>query len=322
MPCAALVAAFVAMPTGVARAQALNTGTVAGNVTDAQGGVVPNASATLTNPASNQVLTAKVNAKGEYVFSDVAAGSYKLRVVAPTFSTYAVDDIEVNSDQNMRIDVQLRAGSADTTVTVEAPGVTVDTRSATIATVIDNTLVENLPIDGNNAVSLAALLPGVTNVNAPTTFTSDTGGPTYNVSGARSNQNLFLLDGLFWNNNYYNTGLNFPPPFMLQELSVQLNNFKAQYGRNVGSVFNALTRAGTNGIHGAVWEYIQNSALDASDYIYDPNAIRTWCRTSLARQWVGRCCAIGCSTLPGFRCCGRQGRLLQPPLHRPLQSVA
>ena len=61
-------------------------------------------------------------------------------------------------------------------------------------------------------------------------------------------------------------GLNFPPPYMLQEVSVQLNNFKAQYGRNVGSVFNALTRSGSNGIHGTVWEYLQNAAFDASDY--------------------------------------------------------
>ena len=252
-------------------AQALNTGTVSGNVTDVQGNLVANATATLESTTQGTTLTASVNSKGEYVFSDVAAGEYNLKISAPTFRPFSTTSIEVNADQNVRLDVSLQAGLATDTITVDAPDVTVDTRSATIATVIDTKLVENLPIDGNNVVELAALLPGVTNINAPTTFTSDTGGPTYNVSGSRSNQNLFLLDGLLWNNNYTNTGLNFPPPYMLKEVSVQLNNFKAQYGRNVGSIFNVLTRTGTNSIHGTLWEYIQNSALNASDYIAQIN---------------------------------------------------
>jgi hypothetical protein len=195
----------------VAAAQALNTGTVAGNVTDVQGSIVPNAAATLTNVTQNKILSIKVNEKGEYLFTDVVAGTYSLRITAPTFEAYFVPAIEVSAGQNIRVDAKLRAGGASETVTVEAPSLTVDTRSATIATVIDNTLVENLPIDGNNVVQLAALLPGVTNVNAPTTFTSDTGGPTYNVSGSRNNQNLFLFDGLLWNNVFFNTGLNYPP---------------------------------------------------------------------------------------------------------------
>ena len=65
--------------------------------------------------------------------------------------------------------------------------------------------------------------------------------------------------------------MNYPPPHSLQEVSVLLNNYKAQYGRNAGSVFNGLTRSGTNQIHGTLWEYIQNSALNASDYISQEN---------------------------------------------------
>jgi hypothetical protein len=135
---------------------------------------------------------------------------------------------------------------------------------------INQNFVENLPIDGENIVSLAALLPGVSNVNAPTTFTSDTGGPTYSVAGSRGNQNLFLLDGSIWNNVFYNTGLNFPPRLALQEVSVLLNNYKAQYGRNSGSIFNAITRSGSDQIHGSVWEYLQNQVFNASDYFLGP----------------------------------------------------
>lgn len=252
-------------------AQAQDTGTISGTVNDAQGATVANATATLTSSDQGTQTTVKTNERGEYLFPQVKTGTYTLTVTAPTFQKFVADSIAVNAGENVTIDAPLVLGSASDTVTVEATSTTVDTRSATIATVIDPQLVNNLPVDGENVVALAALLPGVTNVNAPTTFTSDTGGPTYNVSGSRSNQNLFLLDGMLWNNVYYNTGLNFPPPYMLQEVSVQLHNFKAQYGRNVGSVFNAITRSGTNELHGEVWENLQNTAFDAADYITQHN---------------------------------------------------
>jgi hypothetical protein len=265
-----LTAAVWASPALMA-AQTQNTGTVSGNVNDAQGGIVLGATAVLTSNDRNAKLTVTVNERGEYLFPQVAPGVYTLTVTAPTFEKFVADTITVNVGENIRIDAPLTLGSAADTVTVEAPSTTVDTRSATIATVIDPELVSNLPVDGENVVALAALLPGVTNVNAPTTFTSDTGGPTYNVSGARNNQNLFLLDGVLWNNVYYNTGLSFPPKYMLQEVSVQLNNYKAQYGRNVGSVFNAVTKSGSNQIHGELWDDIQNTMFDAADYITQHN---------------------------------------------------
>ena len=266
--CAIALSIGVGLP---AFGQAENTGTVAGNIMDVQGGAVTSAVAKLTSVDQGKTFTARANGKGEYLFTDIPPGTYNLKVTAPTFEAYVVDAIAVDADQNVRLDAHLANGSASDTVTVEALGTTVDTRSATIATVIDPTLVKDLPVDGANVVALAALLPGVTGVNAPTTFTSDTGGPTYNVSGSRSNQNLFLFDGALWNNVYYNTGLNFPAPFMLNEVSVQLNNFKAQYGRNVGSVFNVLTKSGTNKIHGDVWDYFNNGALNAADYISHRN---------------------------------------------------
>jgi hypothetical protein len=131
---------------------------------------------------------------------------------------------------------------------------------------IDNKLVEELPINGENVVALAALLPGVTDVNAPTTETNERGGPTYSVSGSRNTQNLMLFDYLMWNNLFYNTGISYPPHEALQEISVLLNNYTAQYGRNSGSIFNVLTRQGTNTFHGAAWDYFHNTNLDAADY--------------------------------------------------------
>ncbi len=248
-------------------AQSQNAGTVSGNVTDGQGNAVVNAAVTLTSAAEGTVLSTRVNDRGEYLFSSVKTGTYTLTVTAPTFQKFIADSIAVNVTENVRMDAKLSPGSVEASVTVDAPSMTVDTRSATVATIIDPTLVQNLPVDGNNIIELTALLPGVTAVNAPATFTNDTGGPSYIVSGSRANQNLFLFDGVMWNNVYYNTGLNFPPVWMTQEVSVQLVNFKAQYGRNVGSVMNVLSRSGSNQFHGTLWEYMENSAFNARDYI-------------------------------------------------------
>lgn len=262
---------FLCLASGRSWAQQQNSGTVSGNVVDSQGAVIPNAHVSLIDTSEGKEIKTQSNAKGEYLFAVVPIGNYQLKVMAPTFQTYIVNDLQVNAAANVRLDAHMSIGEVQSQVTVQAEGTTLDTRSATLGTMIDPQMVEGLPVDGENLVSLAALLPGVTDVNAPTTFTSDTGGPTYSVSGSRGNQNLFLFDGLIWNNVFYNTGLNYPPRLAVEEVSVLLNNYKAQYGRNSGSVFNVLSKRGTNAIHGALWEYLQNSAFNAADYISQEN---------------------------------------------------
>ncbi len=266
-----LLLSAVALVCPRVAAQAQNSGTVTGRIKDTQGRIIADATITLTSQSQGRVVTVKTNTQGEYVFNSVPVADYTLTVVAPTFAEYVVGQLSVNAAESVSVDAVLQPASEAVNVTVTAGSAAIDTHSATVGITIDNKLVENLPLDGNNAVQLAALLPGVTDVNAPTTFTSNVGGPTYNVSGARNNQNLLLLDGAIWNNLYNNTGLNFPTPRALQEVSVILNNYKAQYGRNAGSVFNALTRAGTNSLHGVIWENVQNKAFNAADYLSHTN---------------------------------------------------
>ena len=254
-----------------AAGQASSTGTVAGRVKDGSGNVVVGAAITLRSQGQGQSLNAKSNGQGEYIFNSVPIGSYTLTVKAPTFAAYTIQDVAVDANQNVSLDAVMAPGSADTTVTVTAENSVIDTRSSTVGFTIDQNLVENLPLDGNNVIEVAAMLPGVTDLNAPTTFTNNTAGPTYNISGSRNNQNLLLLDGAIWNNLYNNTGLNFPPSQSLAEVSVLTNGFKAQYGRNAGSVFNVLTKSGSNSYHGLLYDIIQNQFLNASDYLNKEN---------------------------------------------------
>jgi hypothetical protein len=257
--------------TKLALGQAQNTGSILGNVTDPTGAVLANATITAAETEKGITRTVQSSKSGDFLLPSLPVGTYIVTVSASGFQTYVAGSVSVDSDKSVKIVAKMTLGDAKETVSVDAGGTSLDTNSATLGTLIDTKLVEDLPIDGRNTVALAGLLPGVTDVNAPATNTSDRGGPTYSVSGSRNTQNLMLFDGLMWNNLFFNTGINYPPPNALQEISVQLNNFKAQYGRNAGSVFNVVTKSGTNQIHGQVWDYVQSRIFNASDYITKEN---------------------------------------------------
>lgn len=260
-------------------AQGVSTGTVSGNVTDATGAVIPGAQVTLVSADQGTTRTSKSNAAGEYIFNAVQVGAYTVKISASGFADFEADGVQVDADHNVSVNGALKLASVSSQVTVvEASGSTIDTQSGTIGELVSQQLVDGLPLDGGNTVALAGLLPGVVGMNAPATFTGERGGPTYSVSGSRNTQNLMLLDGSMWNNLFYNTGLNYPPRWGLQEVSVQLNNFKAEYGRNAGSIFNVITASGSNQLHGTLWEYAENAAFNAWPYSFS-NAGTTYIPT-------------------------------------------
>jgi hypothetical protein len=261
-----------ALLTGArALGQAQNTGTIYGSVIDPTGAVVSGAQVVAAESSLGVNRTVKTSKAGEFNLPSLPVGTYTLTVTGEGFQTYVADTITVDADASVKLNVKMTIGDQKETVQVDAEGTALDTRSAQLGALIDNKMVEDLPIDGRNVVALAGLLPGVTDLNAPTSTTNDKLGQTYSVSGSRNTQNLQLFDGLMWNNLFLNTGIAYPPPNGLQEISVLLNNFKAQYGRNAGSVFNVVTKRGTNTIHGEAWEYLQNQMFNASDYITQRN---------------------------------------------------
>ena len=253
-------------------AHAQNTGSIFGTIQDSTGAVIPGAAVTATDHAHAVTRAVKSNGSGEFAVNGLPIGTYTLTTTAPQFERSVITGIRVDANSDIKEIVKLVTGSTAQSVTVtDNSSSAIDSKSATLGTMIDEKLVEDLPIDGHNAVALTALLPGVVDVNAPATFTGDTKGPTFSASGSRNTQNLMLFDGLMWNNLFYNTGINYPPPNSLQEISAVLNNYKAEYGRNAGSVVNVVTRSGTNSVHGAVWDYIQNQYFNAADYLSTAN---------------------------------------------------
>lgn len=255
---------LVSLMGGTALAQ--TTGTIYGTVTDPSGLAVPNATVVATHNERGTTRNATTGAQGEFVLPLLPAGVYTLRLEASGFKKVEQKDIEISPNSNVRADAKMELGSLAESVNVTGEAPLVDSRSSTLGTLIDPRRVLELPMNGRNVVGLAVLLPGVSAISAPQTFTGDRSGPTITVSGSRANDTLFLLDGADYNAIYRNNGLNLPPPDALQEVKVLTNTFSAEYGRNSGAVFQAVSRSGTNEIHGSVWEFLRNQKLNARNF--------------------------------------------------------
>jgi len=241
-------------------------GTIHGIVTDPSGSAVPGARVTATLAGRGTTRSAETNLQGEYLLPAQPVGAYRITVEASGFKAFHRSGVELNTSDNLRVDARLEVGSVTESVEVTAEAPLVDSRSSTVSALIDERRIVELPIAGRNVVALAALLPGVTDVSAPQTFTGDRSGPDFSVSGGRRNQNLLLFDGAPNNAHFRNTGMNFPPPDALKEVKIQTNTYSAEYGRNSGSVFNVVTKSGTNELHGALWEFHRNHKLNARNF--------------------------------------------------------
>lgn len=245
---------------------AQGTGEIHGTVSDPTG--LPVSGATVLAHLADRGLnrTAITDDRGGYILAAMPIGNYVIEASQQGFKTMRRTAVALTANENVRADFQLELGAVAESVAVEAVAPIVDTRSSTVATLIDARRVTDLPINGRNIVSLAQLLPGVSEVSAPQMLLEDRDGPTIAVAGSRPNQNLFLFDGAHFNALFRNTGLNYPPPDALQEVKVLTNSFSAEYGRNAGSIINVVTRSGTNRLHGSLWEFYRNQHMNARNF--------------------------------------------------------
>jgi hypothetical protein len=250
--------------SGICLAQ--GTGVIYGTVTDPSGAGVAGGKveAVLTERGTTRVGT--TGAAGDYVFSAMPIGTWEIKISATGFQQFRQASVTLNANDNVRVDAGLKVGSITESVVVTAETTPVESRSATMGTLIDGSRLTELPTNGRNVISLAAMLPGVSDVSASQTFTGDRSGPTVSMSGTKSNMNLFLFDGQDYLAVFRNTGLNFPPPDALQEIKVLTSSFSTEYGHNAGGVFNVVTKSGTNQLHGALWEFVRNSAFNARNF--------------------------------------------------------
>lgn len=243
-------------------------GALSGRVLDPSGAAVPGAAVIALNTGTNARNTTTSSGDGNYTFPALPVGVYELTAEAPGFQQFTVRNIRLQVNETLRIDATLQVGTASETVTVEADAVVVDTVSPTLKAVVDERRIEELPLNGRNATQLMRLVVGtVTDLRADTTSgTTYPGSTAVSVNGGRSNTTNYMLDGSQNNDHYTNVPNPMPNPDALQEFSVQTNSFSAEFGRQSGGIVNAVTKSGTNELHGSAFWFVRNNAMNSTPY--------------------------------------------------------
>jgi hypothetical protein len=252
--------------------------TLTGTITDPQGDVVPNAKVSARNIATNVTTDTETNSSGLFNIVNLNPGDYQVSITATGFAT-STSKVSLFVGKTQELSLALTVGQVSQTVEVTGAAPTVETTNATLSGDVEGQQIVELPLNGRDWVSLATLTPGVESIR-PHELVTQPGGSTrglgvqMSVNGARPQQNVYTLNGIVVN-DYSNAG---PGNVLganagvdaIQEFSVLTTNYSAQYGFTSGGVINAVTKSGTNTLHGSVYEFMRNSYLDAADRFEDP----------------------------------------------------
>ena len=249
----------------------VDQGSITGTVTDASGAVVAGATVTLTDVDTGLTFTQTTGSAGQYTFSPIKIGNYTVKVGAPGFETLERAGIHVDVSDRVGLNLSLKPGAVTQTVQVtsEAP---LQTETAETGQVFTTSQLEDLPLLDRNYLFLATLTTGVNAPNQGNTQTSGSG--SFSSNGSRVSQNDFILDGVDNNSNMQDflNGATYavrPPPEALAEFKVASSNYSAELGRSTGAAVNASIKAGTNNIHGSLWEYFRSDRLTALNYNFN-----------------------------------------------------
>jgi len=267
-----VVAALLALVRPTAAFAQVDRATLSGTVKDAAGAVLPGATVTVTNLATNVPATQVTTETGSYLLVNLIPGKYQVDVELTGFkrSSQAVT-LEVG--QRARVDAALELGNFNESVTVAETTTLLNTNDATLGAVVPQTQVANLPLAIRNWDDLLTLVPGVQQDR----YTEQGGGTSFgrtggiNVHGARALQNNFLLDGVDNNSISENvqeltSQVSRPSVDAIQEFKVVTTPYSAEYGRSPGAAVSVSTKSGTNSFHGTGYEYFRNQSMDSIDY--------------------------------------------------------
>ncbi len=249
-------------------------GTLLGKVTDTTGGVIPGASVTIKNTATGITRALLTNEIGGYQAPNLQPGIYEITVAMPSFTVNSKQNIQLTVGGELVLDFQLHPEGGAQTVSVVSDDPSVDLAVSTVSREVDGTTIRELPLNGRDWTQLAALQPGISTIAGGGGAGRDGSGTKMTISGARPTENDFRLDGVSVNDNSNSTpgsilGTNMGVE-AVREFSVVSNNYSAEYGRATGGVINAVTKSGTNDIHGTLFYFGRNSAADARNF-FDPS---------------------------------------------------
>jgi hypothetical protein len=265
-----LIGFFCLGPVQSALAQ-IDQGAITGTITDATGRAIQGASITFVNNDTNLSFARTTDDHGSYRFSPIKIGLYTLTVTAHNFETQRQENIRVDVSQVVGLNLSLKPGSVTESITVTSSP-ELQTEDASTGQVFTTSQLADLPLLDRNYLFLAQITTGV---NAPNQGNSQTSGSgAFSSNGSRVSQNDFVLDGVDNNSNMQDflNGATYavrPPPEALEEFKVESSNYSAELGRSTGAAINASIKAGTNTIHGSLWEYLRNDRLTGKNFNFN-----------------------------------------------------
>jgi len=243
--------------------QASELGQIAGLVTDQQGGVVSGATVTVTNTGTSFSRQTTSDSQGVFAVRSLVPGMYRVEVSSPSFQKQVQDNIKLDVSASVSLDFHLTVGQVNQTIEVQAESALLQTEESSVGTVIGNTQVVELPLNGRNFNQLTRLTPGA--VRGTSAGGETIQGETFAVAGDRSDNTYYALDGMYNNGTFFKTAAIHPSIDAIQEFKIQTNT-SAQYGAAAGANINVMIKSGTNSYHGTVYEFLRNDKLDSRNY--------------------------------------------------------
>ncbi len=261
---------------------------ISGTVIDENGAVVSDASITVENVDTNLRREVTANGNGYFTVTLLPPGRYVVKAQRRGFSSVEVTDVVLNVNDETSFKIQLKAGQINETITVTGATL-VQTESAAVSTVVNRQFVENLPLNGRSFETLIELTPGVV-----LTKTNSGEQGQFSVNGQRANANYFMIDGVGANIGISASSFSLAqtaggtvPLYSplggtntllsidaLQEFRIQTSTYAAEFGRTPGGQVSVVTRSGTNQLHGTVFDYFRNGALDANDWVANSQGLK------------------------------------------------
>lgn len=267
------ILAAVCVAAGAAWGQSeIGGATLNGTITDSTGAVVPAAKVTITNPTTGFRRSTQTTGSGLYSFR-IPVGQYDLEVENQGFKTSKRTGVSLEVGAVATVDVSLQVGGATETVSVTADAPVVESTRSQTSTVVTEKAVSDLPVNGRNFIDFTTLTPGVVR--------DQTRGGDLSFAGQRGPANTLLVDGADSNNLFYGqaTGRTGFRPYAfsqdaIQEFQVSANDYPAEIGRAGGGAINAITKSGTNQIHGSAFEFYRDKGMNANTFTNNRSGIR------------------------------------------------
>ena len=249
-------------------AQSSTSARLTGAVTDPSGAAVPHATVTALNTGTSLSQTVESDSVGTYAFNSLPPGQYKITAAEAGFETLVDTGVSLTVSQNATLNLVLKPGGQQETVTVTGGAELINTTTAELGQVVDESTVKDLPLNGRDPGQLVFLSAGVTNelnsqastLQATNSFPNESGA---SAGGQRQGSTWYLLDGVSNMDTYTLLALPFPNPDATQEFRVISNNFDARNGFAPSAIVSIETKSGSNQFHGGVFEFIRNDYFNA-----------------------------------------------------------